>query len=460
MAAIDLTARARKYSLYIPSVQIGSAEKVCMTADEWQDTLLPCGLVPADFNFLDPANKYFSYLYALASAENFKDGTNNAITSCDPAAFILGDSGGFQIGKGTFGEARKWKGFSERKVSAAWRQSTILGDNTEWCEIYCNYAMTTDLPLWVRRARNKGTPFHRCSVATLLELTVENLEYLQRVLDRRCKYLNVLQGDKPSEEEEWFRRVSPFKFDGWSLAGGVGVNGGPFRVLNRLLIMRHRKLLDPGFDLLHLLMLSQYSWAPIMTAVQMGVRKFVKNKKFTVSYDSSTPYRMGGQYEKYFEARPFTSDPRTWSNWDHKLPSTYGFLSPKFALNTTTCSRNKCAMCARKKPHLPAPFTSPIAKNLCMSDFITNKNNHARRRVKTLFDETIINHNVYVLVDGMIRANEAVFGTKENAPPELIDAVGIIKDDLFRVENWRDLLNKNRSLLEEAVGFKAGKDVL
>jgi hypothetical protein len=131
MAAIDLTARARKYSLYIPSVQIGSAEKVCMTADKWQDTLLPCGLVPADFNFLDPANKYWRYLYALASAENFKDGTNNAITSCDPAAFILGDSGGFQLGKGTFGEARKWKGFSERKVSAAWRQSAILGDNTE-----------------------------------------------------------------------------------------------------------------------------------------------------------------------------------------------------------------------------------------------------------------------------------------------------------------------------------------
>jgi hypothetical protein len=117
-------------------------------------------------------------------------------------------------------------------------------------------------------------------------------------------------------------------------------------------------------------------------------------------------------------------------------------------------------MCARKKPHLPAPFTSPIAKKLCMSDFITNKNNHARRRVKTLFDETIINHNVFVLVDGMIRANEAVFGTKENAPPELVDAVGIIKDDLFRVENWRGLLNKNRSLLEDAVGFKAGKDVL
>ena len=68
--------------------------------------------------------------------------------------------------------------------------------------------------------------------------------------------------------------------------------------------------------------------------------------------------------------------------------------------------------------------------------------------------------DVYVLVDGMIRANEAVFDAKPHAPQQLIDAVGIIEDDLFRVQNWRGLLNKNRLLLEDAVGFKAGKDVL
>jgi hypothetical protein len=59
-----------------------------------------------------------------------------------------------------------------------------------------------------------------------------------------------------------------------------------------------------------------------------------------------------------------------------------------------------------------------------------------------------------------IRANDAVFDAKPHAPQQLIDAVGIIEDDLFRVQNWRGLLNKNRLLLEDAVGFKAGKDVL
>jgi hypothetical protein len=279
-------------------------------------------------------------------------------------------------------------------------------------------------------------------------------------LIRPAQHLLLPKDPEVYEEEEWYRGVKGFKFDGWSFAGGVGVNGGPYRILNRLLIMRDQKLLDPGLDWLHLLMLSQFPWAPMMTAVQRGVRKFVKNKKFTVSYDSSTPYRMGGQYEKYFEARPFTSDPRTWSNWDHKLPSTYGFGSQQFALNTTVCSRNKCAMCARGKQHLLAPFTSPIAKKLYMTDLVTNKNNHARRRVGRLFEKTLINSNVFTVVDGIIRANEALFDAKPHAPQQLIDAVGIIKDDLFRVENWRGLLNKKRSLLEEAVGFKAGKDVL
>jgi hypothetical protein len=50
-------------------MQINSAEKVCMTADKWQDSPLPCGLEPKDFDYLDPNNKFWRYLYALASAE-------------------------------------------------------------------------------------------------------------------------------------------------------------------------------------------------------------------------------------------------------------------------------------------------------------------------------------------------------------------------------------------------------
>jgi hypothetical protein len=461
MAGIDLTARARKYALYLPAMQLGSATRICMEPGQWRDLPPSVGLDPCDFNYLSPRNRFWSYTCALASAETFRNHTNNAITSRDPSSFILADSGGYQIGKGS-GETRKWRGYSEREVSEAWRRSSILKDEIDWCELHGDGAMTTDIPLWVKRAKFKGTPFHKCSVRRLLELTVENLEFLQRIPDKRCKYLNVYQGDKPADEEAWSRGVKPFKFDGSSFAGGVGVDGGPFRILNRLLIMQDQKLLDPGFNWLHLLKLSQFPWAPMMTAIQRAVRRYVKNSEFIVTFDSSTPYLIVGQGENYLEARTFTSDPNSWSNRQHKFPSNYGHATTKtkIALNTTTCVKTKCFMCAQGMPHLTAPLTSPIAKRLHTADLVTNKNKHVIRRGGVLFDEALINHNVYTVVDGIIRANEAVFDAKPHAPQQLIDAVGIIEDDLFRVQNWRGLLNKNRLLLEDAVGFKAGKDVL
>ncbi len=463
MAGIDLTARAKKYSLYIPSMQINSAEKVCMTADKWQDSPLPCGLEPKDFNFLDPNNKFWTYLYALASAEKFKDSENNAITRRDPSCFITGDSGGFQLGRGTFGEAQKWKGFNEPAVTAAWRASPMRDDITRWCDSGCNYAMSIDMPLWARRAEFRETPFHECSVNTLLQLTVENLQYLEYNRGKwgNCKYLSVQQGDNPRDEATWYSGINPYHLDGWSFAGGVGIyGGGPYRMLNRLLIMRDDKLLDPGYDWLHLLMLTKFLCAPVVTAMQMGVRA-TANKNFTISYDSSTAYMMGGRHQKYFEPRTFTTKPDTWSNANHKFPTGYGDANEQqpIALNTVSCSANPCGMCAQGMQHLPAPLTSPIASQLYLADLLSVKDKFAKRHVRNLFDETVINHNVFTLVDATIRANEAVFDAKPHAPQQLIDAVGMI-ERIFHDENGNSLLVNNRVALEKAVGFKAKKHVL
>jgi hypothetical protein len=187
------------------------------------------------------------------------------------------------------------------------------------------------------------------------------------------------------------------------------------------------------------------------------------NKNFTISYDSSTPYLMLGTQEKFFEARPFTSNRKTWSNVQHKFPTEYGnAIEPQLiALNTVSCSgSNPCAACARGLRHLPAPLTSPIASKLHMTDLINVTDKYAKRHGRTLFDETIINNNVYTLVDATIRANDAVFGPNQNAPQELIEVVGIIKDELFQVQNWCSLLNQKRKLFEKAVGFTPKPDVL
>lgn len=463
MSAIDLGVRASDFSLYFPAMQISSAKSICKPSNKWQDALLPAGLRPKDFNYIDPNNRFWHYPYALASAEHFRGVKRNAVSQRAAGAFILGDSAGFQLGNGTFRKAGEWNGFSENEIVRAWSESSMRDEITAWCDSNCNLAMTIDLPLWARRAEHAGKPFNQCSVQGLLSLTVENLEYLQHNRGHwgECKYLNVLQGDTPSEEELWYAAVKGYRFDGWSFAGGVGVNGGPYRVLNRLLTLRDEGLLNPGFDWLHLLMLSRFPWAPVVTAMQRGVRKSA-NPQFTISYDSSTPYKMAGTQEEFFEAVPFTADWATWSNHSHKFPTTYGdAIEPRrLSLNSTHCSGTLCSTCAIGIPHLPAPLSSPIASLLHTGDLVSVTDKYAKRHGRTLFDQTLINHNTYTIVDGTIRANEAVFGTSPNAPSEIIEAVDLIENQLFMVQNWSTLLAKHRDLLEAAVKFKPRRHVL
>ena len=45
------------------------------------------------------------------------------------------------------------------------------------------------------------------------------------------------------------------------------VGGGPYRMLNRLMILRDDGFLVPGYDWLHVLGLSRLLWAPLVTAM-------------------------------------------------------------------------------------------------------------------------------------------------------------------------------------------------
>ena len=461
MDKIDLTARNKDYSIYIPSVQIGSAANLAMKAEDWQAAPLPKGLEPRDFNFLRSDNRYWTYKYGLASAENFRGKKRNTVAHRNGSEFILGDSGGFQIGTGASPTVKKWIGLSEAAVAEKWRTSGMPSEITQWCELNCDYAMTIDIPLWVNREGNEGnSPFAGCETDTLLKLSIENLQYLTDVRGRwtqdkhRCKYLNVLQGETIEEEEElWFNAVKGFKLDGWSLAGKVGVNGGPYRILRRLLLLADAGLLGEGYDWVHLLMLGKLRWAPVVTAIQYALRKHC-NEKFTISYDSSSAYMSAGKFEVYYSSRPLTDDIRTWSHKNDKCPTTWGYAnSPNpMRLDRTACKGpKKCVRCANGEPHLKYPFSSPIAQQLTLQDLFVRTEGKAKRRVGKLFEEVAINNNVYVIVEGMIRANEAVFGDTPHAPQIIIDACGVVSDIIGK-ENWHDQLLKHLPILEQAVG--------
>jgi hypothetical protein len=337
----------------------------------------------------------------------------------------------------------------------------ILQDVTSWCDTDVDYAMTLDLPLWVLRTGN-NSPFAACTATTLRDLTIEHLEYIDRRRRARmagCKYLNVLQGDPVADEDWWYDGVKDFMFDGWSLAGGVGTDGGPYRIIRRLLLLRDEGRLSDGRNWVHLLKQTRLLWAPFLTALQRGLRRCLGDEAFTISFDSSTPYQIGGKHEKYVEAPLLTTDPATWMFNYHKFPTTYGYANEAVAmsLSATSCSPTKCGLCSQGKPHLPAAMTSPIAKLLTIQDLLPRKGTFDKRRVGKLFEETIFNHNVYTTVEAICRANEAI--DKDQAPPQLVDAIGKV-EEILAAEKWAEKLTACRKTLEKALAFRATKHVL
>ena len=465
MPSIDLTALNKDYSVYIPSMQIGSARNLMMPASKWQAAELPNGLEPSDFNFLQPTNKHWHYKYALASAETFRGVKNNAVSGRTGKEFILGDSGGFQIGKGSFKGAAAWRGKNEEEISALWRGSDMREEIVRWCEANCNYAMTIDIPLWCcekgTKEKPNHSPFKSVSKKTMIELSVENLQYLCDVRGRwssgehNCKYLNVLQGFEPEAEQLWFDAVKGFKLDGWSLASGTGRMGGPYRILNRLLTMADLGLLEKGYDWIHILMLGELRWSPVMTAIQRGLRKNV-NELITISYDSSSPYMSAGKFESYYGSSQLNCQTKTWKHRSYDFPTTWGYANSAnpMHLNTTKCKgKHKCVKCQQGQPHLPLAMTSPIASQLTLQELISDTSKHSRRRVGKFCEELLINNNVFEIVYGMIRANDAVFGKIPNAPAVILDACGAVAD-IVGSEKWHTKLLKHQRLIEDAVGFK------
>jgi hypothetical protein len=136
----------------------------------------------------------------------------NIVSHRQPGSWVLGDSGGFQIGTGALKESKQATGPDH--AAALWRRSTYREAVLRWFELNCDYAMTLDMPLWVRLAKYAESPFHKCSVELLTDLTVENLRYFadHRGEDGPCSVLNVLQGLTDEQDDYWYERVRDFDF--------------------------------------------------------------------------------------------------------------------------------------------------------------------------------------------------------------------------------------------------------
>jgi len=423
---INLGNKNKNYAIFLPAIQQSFAEYI-VSNDEYA----PKNIKPVDLNFLDEANKFWTYPWCLASAGIFVNAKkNNAIISRkSQSSWVLGDSGGYQVGTGKLKEISNWSNINKdvEKIKALWKETTFINDMLGWVDCNCDYAMTLDMPLWIFDQKYKNTPFYNFTKKELLEITLNNLNYIQqnKGVFGSCKFLNVLQGLNDGDEDEWYHHVRNYKFEGWALGGSVGWKGGLTRVLRRLLILRDDGNLNPGQDFLHVLGVSQINWCIALTAIQRGVQKSV-NSNFKITYDASTPFQNSYTYQSYVAPQKYNKNLNSWKRSIVEFPNHYEAV--KASLNDQFCIGSPLSNIL-KVVDVSKPL-DPFEKN-----FITKFGSHA-----------LANHNTFMMIEGFHEAN-FIANDKGNAPSEFNDLISKI-EQLFELENWNEFLESNRDFFE------------
>lgn len=322
MATIDnLTSKQKDYAVFLPALSSFYSRDV--SKQRLDPNYIDPARVPSQFengiegiNWLNKEEGYFTYKWSLYSAGhadldiNRPPGRDDMVRNRDRAnTFILGDSGGFQIGKGVW--EGDWKDPNCPKASKKRKQ--VL----EWMDAYMDRGMILDIPAWVARspAGQKAT-----GISTYIEAvqgTYINNDYFMANRNGNCKFLNVLQGENHGEADDWYERMKKFcdpkqysqPFNGWAMGGQNMCD--VHLLLRRLVALRFDGLLEPGLhDWMHFLGTSKLEWATLLTDVQRAVRKY-HNENFTISFDCASPFLATANGQIYYDV--VTPDRGKWS---------------------------------------------------------------------------------------------------------------------------------------------------
>lgn len=302
----DLTAKQitsdgkSKYAVFLPALSGFYATYV--GKQRFDPNYVDPARVPADFetgveglNWLNKEEAYFPYKWALYSAGHAELDVNKIAPKEDMVrnrdrkySFVVGDSGGFQIGKGVW--EGDWKNINCPKASL--KRAQVLS----WMDAYMDYGMILDIPAWVARSPAGAAATGVSTYAEAVAATNINNDFFMKNRNGNCKFLNVLQGENHTDAEDWYQRMKHYcdpkkheqPFEGWSM-GGQNMCDVEL-ILRRLVALRHDGLLEKGkHDWMHFLGTSKLEWAVLLTDIQNAVRKY-HNENFTVSFDCASPF--------------------------------------------------------------------------------------------------------------------------------------------------------------------------
>lgn len=297
-------------------------------------------------NYLEPEKGEFYYRWCLYSAGHANldltkfDESEDMFRNRDRStSWVLGDSGGFQIGKGVW--EGEWRDPTSAVVHATMADCVSKGIETvplldndgnptydkkgnpkttkvnhvklyqarldaaqkkreqvlAWMDALMDYGMVLDIPAWVERSPAGKLATGITSYDEAVDATIYNNEYFMKHRTGNCKFLNVLQGETHTQADDWYSKMKDFcdpaiypdnHFNGWSMGGQNMCDAG--LVLRRVVALKFDNLLqEDKHDWMHFLGTSKLEWACFLTDIQRAVRKYV-NPKFTISYDCASPF--------------------------------------------------------------------------------------------------------------------------------------------------------------------------
>lgn len=413
----NLTSTQSDYAIFLPALStfyalfVGRQRRGLIDGTPYIDparipTNMPHGV--ESLNWLAPEG-IFQYKWSLHSAGHASLDLTKDMFREDmyrdrnrDTSWVLGDSGGFQIGKG------KWEGdWKDPNCPMAMKKRKGV---LEWMDAFMDYGMILDIPAWVSRSPEGAKASKISSYQEAVDGTRINNDYFVKNRNGSCKFLNVLQGENFAQADDWYAQMKDYcdpklypdvHFNGWAMGGQNMCD--LHLALKRIVTLRFDGLLEKGVhDVMHFLGTSKLEWALVLTAIQRAVRKN-HNENFTITFDCASPFLCTANGQVYTGHR---LDPGT--KWSYMMQSA---PDDKLLANDTS-PYNDLADKAFDN-WMPTPITNGLKVNdIC--HYGPNDLNRMGVSTSTSWDSfayaLLMNHNVYTHINSVQEANKAVDG--------------------------------------------------
>jgi len=453
----NLTELQRDYAVFLPALSsfyVNVTGKIKHSAGTNEPSVLseripePISADVREMDYLRP-DALWTYKWSLHSAGHssldvdkdlpresmYRDRDRNT-------SFMLGDSGGFQIGKGKW--PGDWKAGSGCAKAQAKRDGVL-----KWMDAYMDYGMILDVPAWLSRSPEGAEAAQISSYQEAADATAFNNEYFIRNRTGDCKFLNVFQGENHAQADLWYDQMKQFSdpaqypdvhFEGYAMGGQNACD--VHLILKRIVTLMHDGLLEKGqHDWMHVLGTGKLEWAGVLTAIQRGVRSLY-NENFTISFDCASPFLATSNGQQYTHYRmPHNG------KWKYAMEDAPDDRA--FAKNTQSYD-DHCA--GIYDNWMPSPITNLMKVNdICV--YAPGDLNKIGKEGKTSWDTfsyaLLMNHNIYTHVRSVQETNRLY--DEGNYPKELVDdnfQRTEVKDVIKRIFELDDL-DKQMKLIED-----------